>query len=65
MRKILILLLTLFLIISCQKENDSFLLKAKNSGLDSIETILGKISTKDINCLKSIDSAQERIEKIV
>lgn len=63
MRKILTLLLTLFLIISCQKENDSFLLKAKNSVLDSIETILGEISTKDINCLKSIDSAQEKIEK--
>jgi hypothetical protein len=61
--KRIILFSLIFLIISCKKKQESYVEKYTNSELDSIESIIGKISTKDTACLKEIDYAKQIIKK--
>lgn len=48
---------------TCEKNRETLTEKYRNSKLDSLKTIIGKISTKDTTCLKEIDYAEEKIEQ--
>lgn len=61
--KIAFLILSVFIIISCEKKQETYVEKYRNSKLDSLETIIGKIATRDTACLKQIDSAEKKIRQ--
>ncbi|MDR7211675.1 hypothetical protein [Flavobacterium piscis] len=59
----IILILSILILVSCKRKPEAYIEKYRNSKLDSLKTIIGKISTKDTSCLKEIDFAQEKIVK--
>lgn len=58
-----ILILSFLILVSCKRKPETFIEKYRNSKSDCLNTIIGKISTKDSGCLRQIDLAQERIDK--
>ena len=59
----IILILSILILVSCKRKPETYIEKYKNSKLDSLKTIIGKISTKDTSCLRQIDLAQEKVDK--